>query len=54
MSGPYRTLRRPVGGWSARIWRREAVNGLLFGLVVTGSWASLNTMLAMIELFDKS
>ena len=49
----YRTLHRPRFGWGFRIWRREALNGIFAALCVTGSWASLNTMLAMIEFISK-
>jgi hypothetical protein len=37
-----RVLRRPIGGWNARIWRREVRQWLLFAAFVVGSWAALN------------
>jgi hypothetical protein len=38
----YRPLRRPIGGWGARAWRREVGQWVAFAAFVVGSWAGLN------------
>lgn len=49
MSRP-RVLRRPLGGWGARAWRREVALWAAWAAVVVGSWASLNVATALIDL----
>lgn len=49
MSGPYKTLRRPIGGWHARQWRRDAASGLVAAWLVIGSWASIQTAVALLK-----
>lgn len=43
-----RVLKRPYGGWGARQWRRGALGGLLAAFWVVGSWAALNTAVALV------
>lgn len=47
----YPVLRRPIGGWGAREWRRKALNGPLAAFWVVGSAASCNLMLEIVRLF---
>jgi hypothetical protein len=37
-----RVIRRPIGGWHARVWRREVRQWLAFAGFVVGSWVALN------------
>jgi hypothetical protein len=48
--GVSRVLRRPLGGWSARIWRREVMGWLWLAFLVVGSWAALNMLGATIAV----
>jgi hypothetical protein len=47
-----RVLRRPVGGWGARTWRREVGAWLAFAFVVVASWAALNLFLECAQLIE--
>ncbi len=48
-----RVLKRPYGGWSARQWRREALNGIFAGFCVTGSWGAMNVAVMLIDVVVK-
>lgn len=37
-----RVIRRPIGGWHARTWRREVGQWAMFAGFVVGSWVALN------------
>lgn len=45
-----RVLRRPIGGWGARQWRRDVWNWLLSAFVVLASWGFCNTIEGLIAL----
>lgn len=45
-----RVLRRPVGGWHARVWRREVRGWLWLALIFLLCWGSGNVILALIAL----
>ena len=49
MSGPYRTLRRPIGGWGAKLWRRQVFDWFAASCVVTGSWGALNLAVELLS-----
>lgn len=50
MSG--RVLRRPLGGWHARLWRREVARWLALASFVVGSWGALNLAVATLNLLN--
>ena len=39
-----RVIRRPLGGWNARPWRREVRGWLWLAAIVVGSWSALNML----------
>ena len=46
----YVPLRRPWGGWNARQWRREVLEWGALAALVVSSWASLNLLVATVEV----
>lgn len=46
----HRVLKRPYGGWHARTWRREAMNGIFAAFCVTGSWGAMNVAVELARL----
>ena len=48
MSG--RVIRRPIGGWGARVWRRQVIDSLALASLVVASWFSLNCLVGVVEL----
>lgn len=47
-----RVIRRPLGGWGARVWRRQVIDSLALASLVVASWFSLNCLLATLELLS--
>jgi hypothetical protein len=45
-----RVIRRPIGGWHARTWRREVGQWLLFAAFVVGSWVGLNLFAGVVDV----
>ena len=50
-SYPAKVIRRPIGGWGAREWRRKALNGPIAAFWVVGSAAICNLLLEIVRLF---
>ena len=49
-----RVIRRPIGGWGARTWRREVCEWLALAALVVASWACLNLLVGAVELLAHS
>lgn len=50
MSGAYRPLRRPIGGWGARQWRRDVSAWIFAAFLTLTAWLCLNLIVAILDL----
>jgi hypothetical protein len=46
----YPVIRRPMGGWGARQWRREVAAWVWAALMFAACWASGNLILALVDM----